>query len=89
MPGGPPYRPGLIQVAEQGAAIELEVWALPTEHLGSFVAAIPAPLAIGKVELEDGSRVSGFLCEGIAVNGALDITAHRGWRGYLEATATG
>ena len=89
LPGGPPHRPGLIQVAEQGAAIDLEVWALPTEHLGSFVAAIPAPLAIGKVELEDGSRVSGFLCEGIAVNGALDITAHRGWRGYLEATARG
>lgn len=85
LPGGPPHRPGLLRVAENGAAIELEVWALPAEHVGSFVAAIPAPLVIGKVELEDGSRVPGFLCESVATTGALDITAHGGWRAYRES----
>ena len=44
---------------------------------------VPAPLAIGTVELADGSRVKGFLCEDHAVDGAGDITAHGGWRAYL------
>ena len=41
----------------------MEVWRLPLRHYGSFVAMIPAPLGIGRVELEDGSWVQGFLCE--------------------------
>jgi len=38
------HRPGMIRVSVGGAAIEVEVWAVPAEHLGSFVAGIPAPL---------------------------------------------
>ena len=55
LPGGPPFRPGLVQVREGGVAIDVEVWRMPLEHFGSFVAGIPAPLGIGKVRLEDGS----------------------------------
>jgi allophanate hydrolase len=84
LPGGPPQRPGLIRVTEAGAAIEVEVWALPSEHLGSFVAAIPAPLGVGKLELENGDWVSGFLCEGYATLQATDITHHGGWRAYMK-----
>jgi allophanate hydrolase len=84
LPGGPPHRPGLIRVNDDGAAIQLEVWALPIEHLGSFVAAIPAPLGVGKLELANGEWVSGFLCEGCATAQALDITHHGGWRAYIE-----
>jgi allophanate hydrolase len=83
LPGGPPHRPGLIRVASGGAAIEVEVWALPTEHWGSFVAGIPAPLGVGRVELQNGAQVSGFICEGYAAAGATDITASGGWRAYL------
>ena len=83
LPGGPPHRPGLIRVAEGGARVELEVWAVPNEHLGSFLAGIPAPLGIGKVDLENGSQVSGFICEGYAALGATDITSSGGWRAYL------
>jgi len=54
LPGGPPFRPGLVRVSENGAAIEVEIWALPTEAYGSFVAGIPAPLGIGSVVLADG-----------------------------------
>ena len=50
---------------------------------GSFVAAIPAPLGIGTVTLEDGSAAKGFVCEGHALAGAEDITALGGWRAYL------
>jgi allophanate hydrolase len=82
--GGPPFRPGMIRVTSGGAAIEVEVWAIPTEHLGSFVAGIPAPLGIGKLELADGTRVPGFICEGLGVEGATDITDYGGWRAYLQ-----
>jgi allophanate hydrolase len=83
LPGGPPHRPGLVRVPQGGAAIELEIWALPTEQVGSFVAGIPAPLGIGKVELETGASVSGFICEGYAAAGAADVTGFGGWRAYL------
>jgi allophanate hydrolase len=85
LPGGPPHRPGLVRVAQQGVAIEVEVWSLPAAAFGSFVAQIPAPLTIGKVRLADDSQVCGFLCEGQAVHGALDISAHGGWRAYLAS----
>jgi allophanate hydrolase len=84
LPGGPPHRPGLIKVADGGASVEVEVWSIPAEYLGSFVAGIPAPLGIGRVELENGTHVPGFICESYAAAGATDITAFGGWRHYLE-----
>lgn len=83
LPGGPPKRPGLIRVKNAGAPIEVEVWAVPEHQLGLFVAGIPAPLGIGKVELDDASWHSGFLCEAHAVEGATDITQLGSWRRYL------
>ncbi len=63
------------------------MWALDAAGLGEFVAAIPAPLGVGKVELADGTEVTGFLCEPHALADAPDITAHGGWRAYLAARA--
>jgi allophanate hydrolase len=82
LPGGPPERPGLVRVATQGAAIEVEVWSVPSAAFGSFVAGIPTPLAIGKLILGDGREVSGFLCEAHATSRAQDITGYGGWRAY-------
>lgn len=84
LPGGPPHRPGLVRVAEGGAAIDLEVWSLPAGSFGSFVAGIPAPLGIGTIELADGSTVQGFVCESYATAAARDITDLGGWRAYLK-----
>jgi allophanate hydrolase len=84
LPGGPPHRPGLVRVAENGGAIELEVWSLPTAEVGAFLRQIPPPLALGTVTLADGSGVTGFLCESHAVAGARDITGLGGWRAYLK-----
>jgi allophanate hydrolase len=75
-------RPGMVRNEEQGAAIEVEVWSLPMDSLGSFVAAIPSPLGIGKVELEDGRWLSGFICEASGLINAIDITAFGGWRAW-------
>ena len=78
-------RPGLIRVDGDGAAIECEVWEMSASRFGSFVAGIPAPLGIGKLELTDGTTVNGFICEGIGVADAQDITGFGGWRAWLAS----
>lgn len=83
LPGGPPSRPGMIRVEQGGSAIEVEVWRVPREHVGSFLDGIPHPLGLGKVELEDGSWASGFICEAYVSDAATDISALGGWRAYL------
>jgi len=82
LPGGPPARPGMIRV-EPGKAIEVEVWEMPTSTFGSFVDGVPPPLAIGTVELADGEKVKGFVCEAHGTIDALDITELGGWRRYI------
>ena len=84
LPGPPPARPGMIR-ADGGAAIEVEVWALPLAQVGAFLALIPAPLGLGKVELADGGLAVGFLAEAAGVEGAQEITHLGGWRGFLAA----
>jgi allophanate hydrolase len=84
--GTTPAKPGLLRVAPgTGARIQLEVWEMPVQQYGSFVAAIPSPLAIGTVSLADGSQVQGFVCEPHAVQGAPDISHHGGWRAYVQS----
>jgi allophanate hydrolase len=78
-----PPKPALVHVGAGGAAIEVEVYALSVEAFGSFVAEVPAPLAIGTVVLADGSSVRGFVAEPRALTAAQDITATGGWRAYL------
>ncbi|MDX2203015.1 MAG: allophanate hydrolase [Hyphomicrobiaceae bacterium] len=88
LPGGPPKRPGLIRVAAgTGHAIATEVWAMPADGFGRFVAGIPAPLGIGTLQLGDGTRPKGFLCEAEAVRGARHISSYGGWRAFIAAQA--
>lgn len=75
-------RPGLVRVAEGGAAIEGEIWAVPTIAIGALLAQVPAPLGFGRVKLEGGEML-GFLCEAEGAAGARDITASGGWRNWL------
>jgi allophanate hydrolase len=82
--GGTPARPGLLRVQpDGGASIEIETWALPAEAFARFVAAVPAPLSIGTIALDDGSTVKGFLVEAQATRGARDISSFGGWRAFL------
>ncbi|WP_339128309.1 allophanate hydrolase [Streptomyces sp. f51] len=78
-----PPKPGLVHVGAGGSAIEAEVWSLPAEGLGRLLASLPRPMTLGGVELADGTRVPGFLCEPGALAGAPDITSYGGWRAYL------
>ncbi|MCW3067257.1 MAG: putative allophanate hydrolase, partial [Solirubrobacterales bacterium] len=79
-----PPKPGLVR-AGAGAAVEGELWALSEVALGSLLAALPTPMALGRVALDDGREVVGFLCEPAALAGAEDITGYGSWLTYLAS----
>ncbi|MBC8120562.1 MAG: allophanate hydrolase [Gemmatimonadaceae bacterium] len=88
--GTVPPKPGLVRDPDlNGQGIEVEVWAMTGEAFGSFVAAVPEPLVIGTLVLEDGERVKGFLCEPYAIADAREITYFEGWRAYLADLSGG
>jgi allophanate hydrolase len=82
-----PPKPALVHTGSGGGggAIAIEVYELELAAFGSFVAEIPAPLAIGTVVLADGSVVKGFIAEPRATEGARDITSLGGWRAYIAS----
>jgi allophanate hydrolase len=83
-----PPKPGLVREENyDGPGVDVEVWAIPEHRFGGFVAAVPSPLSIGNVRLNGGGWVKGFLCEAIAVKGAIDITHFGGWKQYRESSS--
>ncbi|MFN3217196.1 MAG: allophanate hydrolase [Acidimicrobiales bacterium] len=84
--GHSPPKPGLVY-DPTGATIEVDVWTIAPDGLGRFLGLVPAPLALGKVELGDGSWATGFVCEPRAIDGAHDITHLGGWRAHVGAAA--
>jgi allophanate hydrolase len=81
-------RPGMWRVSDGGTAIAIEVWEMPSLELGSFIATIPSPLALGKVELANGAWVTGFLCESYRLESGAEITGFGGWRAWLASEHT-
>jgi allophanate hydrolase len=81
-------KPGLFRCAKGGSAIEVEVWGLGSAAFGRFVAAIPPPLGIGAIELDDGTSPKGFLAEPAGLDGAIDISSFGGWRHYQSSSNT-
>ncbi|HVU37329.1 MAG TPA: allophanate hydrolase [Opitutales bacterium] len=86
LPGTVPPKPGLVKTG-RGAPIMVELWDMPVEAFGSFVALIPSPLGIGTLTLADGRQVKGFICEPWATAGAREITSFGGWRAFMAETA--
>lgn len=80
-----PAKPGLARASTGGAPIAGEVWRLPAAGFARFVAALPQPMGVGPVRLEDGRTITGFLCEAVALKRATDITEHGGWRAYRSS----
>jgi allophanate hydrolase len=87
LPNSVPLKPGLVRVSAGGHAIELELFDLSWAALGKFMANVRAPLVIGTVRTESGEDVKCFLCEPYALEGAEDISAHGGFRAFLEVSA--
>ncbi|HEY6528535.1 MAG TPA: allophanate hydrolase [Cellvibrionaceae bacterium] len=75
-------RPALVRDPSSQSQIAVEIWRVPTATLGSFLTGIAAPLGLGQVQIEDGSWVTGFICEPIALDGARDISEFGGWRAW-------
>ncbi len=84
-----PPKPGLVRDDTfRGSGIEVEVWAVPEDRFGSFVAEVPPPLGIGSVLLDNGETVKCFIAEPYAIAGATEITRFGGWRNYLSHAAS-
>ena len=80
-----PPKPGLVRdEGFDGKGIEVEVWAVPEDRFGGFVAEVPPPLGIGNATLDSGETVKCFICEPYAIRGATEITHFGGWRNYLK-----
>jgi allophanate hydrolase len=62
----------------------LEFTIRPEHEFGGFVAAVPPPLAIGTVKLDDGTAVKGFICEAAGISDAEEISRFGSWRNYLS-----
>ncbi|QEU62763.1 Dur1,2 [Kluyveromyces lactis] len=84
---GPVLKPGLRRVNDgAGSQIQLEVYSVPYDRFGDFIAMVPEPLGIGSVELESGEWVKSFICEefGYTQQGTVDITKFGGFKPYIE-----
>ncbi len=80
-----PVKPGLVKAPEKGSSIEVETYLLTAEAFGKLVAATPAPLGFGTIELEDGREVKGFLVEPCALEegGVEEITGFGSFKAWL------
>lgn len=79
-----PSKPGLIRVDKAGEQIELEIWNIPKKQLGDFLGMISEPLGLGRVELEDKTKVLGFICEGYMQAKGEDVSQFKSWRNVIN-----
>lgn len=83
-----PPKPGLVRCSQDGASIEVELFSLSYEALGKFLSLIPSPLGLGKILLDNGASVIGFICEPYVLPEASDISSYGGWRYYTGPDTT-
>jgi hypothetical protein len=81
--------PAMLRATAGGAAIALEVWAVPMIHLGTILLQEPPGLCLGKIVLADQSSILGVLGEAYMCEGKRDITAWGGWRAYMGGDLRG
>ncbi|MGW4768583.1 allophanate hydrolase [Nocardia sp. NPDC004278] len=81
-----PPKPGLVRHGPGlGAPILGELFRVSAAGLGSFLAALPAPMALTSIDISDGRAVIGFACTYDAARTATDITSFGGWKAYLQS----
>ena len=76
--------PAMMRVKTGGAAIAVEVWAVPPAGLAKILLQEPPGLCIGKVRLDDGSEILGVVGESICCEQGKEISQYGGWRNYLK-----
>lgn len=77
--------PAMMRVAQGGAAVQVEVWAVPAAGLTAILLQEPPGLCIGKIRLADVQEVLGVLGEPLLCQGGKDITQWGGWRAYIHS----
>ncbi|MDY6998844.1 MAG: allophanate hydrolase [Actinomycetota bacterium] len=84
-----PAKPAVARVpdGQPGAALAGHRWIMSPAALGRFLAALPAPMQLGKVEFDDGSWRTAFGSDGSARG--LDISSYGGWTAALAAGVVG
>lgn len=81
--------PAMLRTTAKGARVALELWDIPLDGLAQVLMQEPPGLAIGKVVLKDKTVVLGVLGEPFLCEGQREITAHGGWRAYLQQRGRG
>lgn len=77
--------PAMQRVVTGGAAIALEVWAVPPTGVATILLKEPPGLCIGLVSLADGRSVLGVLGEAYLCATGMEITHFGGWRAYIAS----
>ncbi|MBL7495905.1 allophanate hydrolase-related protein [Frankia nepalensis] len=67
--GGEPARPGLVRDPSVTTSATGELWLLPRPAIADLLLETAPPLGFGWVDLADGRRVLGYLCEAAATTG--------------------
>ena len=89
LPSVPP-KPAITRLPNgTGTALKAHRWLLSPAALGRFLAALPAPMQLGKVEFDDGSWRTSFGCDGAAAESGTDISHYGGWAAAVAAGAVG
>lgn len=77
--------PAMMRVTQGGAAIQLEIWAVPAVGLAALLLQEPPGLCIGRITLSDGAAVLGVLGEAVLCESGREITKWGGWRAYMAS----
>jgi len=74
------WKPALVRCQNGGVSCYCEVYEISSPAFEHFARRVHSPLAIGKLELQDGQVVHGFIGEGIIAEIGRDISAIADWR---------
>ncbi len=77
--------PAMLRVTTGGAAIDLEIWLVPTTGIAILLSQEPPGLGIGKIRLADDTEVLGVLGEHYRCESQVEITQFGGWRAYIAS----
>jgi hypothetical protein len=80
-------KPGIVRVKADGECIRGERWLLSPAALAVLIDGLFEPMVLGRVRLNDGTTVIGFLFEPIAAEMGDNISERGDWRTYLAETA--
>lgn len=80
-----PPKPGVYR-SDEGRELVGERWILSAAALGQFLAALPEPMLLGSIQLNDGTSAIGFACDSVAATSSQDITHHEDWLIALSAS---